>query len=82
MFTAISSTSSPRSLPREAKKLRIGNGLGRVDLGPMATRASRDRYEAILKRAIDARRQAASPAESGPSGFNRGWFVEPTVSST
>ena len=65
-------------LAREARKLRIGNGLDRIDLGPMATSASRDRYEAILKRAIDA---GAQPIAGGnrPSEFNRGWFVEPTV---
>ena len=65
-------------LASEAKKLRIGNGLDRVDLGPMATRGSRDRYEAILKRAVEA---GAKPIAGGkrPSDFNRGWFVEPTV---
>ena len=65
-------------LALEAKKLRIGNGLDKVDLGPMATRASRDRYEAILKRAIEA---GAKPLAGGkrPADFNHGWFVEPTV---
>ncbi len=65
-------------LAGEARKLRIGNGLGRVDMGPMATRGSRDRYETILKRAIGA---GAKPLVGGqrPSDFNRGWFVEPTV---
>lgn len=65
-------------LAEEAKRLRIGNGLDRVDLGPMATRASRERYEAILKRAIA---EGARPLAGGgrPAGFNRGWFVEPTV---
>jgi acyl-CoA reductase-like NAD-dependent aldehyde dehydrogenase len=65
-------------LAGEAMKLRIGNGLSRVDMGPMATRGSRDRYEAILKRAIEG---GAKPIAGGkrPSGFNHGWFVEPTV---
>jgi acyl-CoA reductase-like NAD-dependent aldehyde dehydrogenase len=65
-------------LAEEARKLRIGNGLDRVDMGPMATRQSRDRYEAILSR---AREQGARPLAGGqrPAGFNRGWFVEPTV---
>jgi len=65
-------------LAAEAKKLRLGNGLGRVDMGPMATRGSRDRYEAILKRAIEG---GAKPIAGGkrPWGFNHGWFVEPTV---
>lgn len=65
-------------LAGEATKLRIGNGLGKVDLGPMATRASRDRYEALLKQAVG---EGAVPIAGGkrPSGFNTGWFVEPTV---
>ncbi|MFN9543486.1 MAG: aldehyde dehydrogenase family protein, partial [Alphaproteobacteria bacterium] len=65
-------------LAEEARRLRIGNGLEKVDLGPMATRASRDRYEAILSR---ARAEGAKPIAGGqrPAGFNRGWFVEPTV---
>jgi betaine-aldehyde dehydrogenase len=65
-------------LARVAKSLRIGNGLDKVDLGPMATRASRERYETILKQAFEA---GAKPIAGGkrPAGFNRGWFVEPTV---
>ncbi|MEQ1753098.1 MAG: aldehyde dehydrogenase family protein [Micropepsaceae bacterium] len=65
-------------LAAEARRLRIGNGLERIDLGPMATRASRDRYEAVLKRALE---QGATPLAGGgrPAGFNLGWFVEPTV---
>ncbi|MBP6011925.1 MAG: aldehyde dehydrogenase [Alphaproteobacteria bacterium] len=65
-------------LAGEAHKIRIGSGLERVDMGPMATRQSRDRYEAVLNRAIEA---GAKPLAGGkrPSGFNRGWFVEPTV---
>lgn len=65
-------------LADEARKLRLGNGLDRIDMGPMATRASRDRYEAVLRRAIE---QGARPLCGGkrPSGFNTGWFVEPTV---
>lgn len=65
-------------LAGEARKIRIGNGLGRVDMGPMATRGSRDRYEAILKRAIGAGAKAIAGGER-PSGFNHGWFVQPTV---
>lgn len=58
--------------------LRIGNGLGKVDLGPMVTSKERERYEGVLKRAIE---QGAKVATGGgrPAGFNRGWYVEPTV---
>ena len=37
----------------EVGKLRIGNGLDKVDLGPMVTEAGRARYEGVLARAID-----------------------------
>ncbi len=59
-------------------KLRIGNGLGKVDIGPMVTEKERTRYEGILARAVE---QGAKVACGGgrPAGFNKGWFVEPTV---
>jgi betaine-aldehyde dehydrogenase len=65
-------------LAAEAGKLRIGNGLTRVDLGPMVSERERSRYERILAAAI----QEGAKVKTGggrPSGFNRGWFVEPTV---
>lgn len=66
------------ALVAETRKLRIGNGLGKVDIGPMATQSERARYERILARARD---QGAKVRIGGgrPAGFNRGWFVEPTV---
>jgi betaine-aldehyde dehydrogenase len=65
-------------LVAEARKLRIGNGLDRVDLGPMATRRQRERFEAMIGK---AREQGATVATGGrrPAGFDKGWFVEPTV---
>ena len=65
-------------LVAETKKLRIGNGLENVDLGPMATNRQRDRFEALLAR---ARQEGAKFATGGgrPAGLNRGWFVEPAV---
>jgi betaine-aldehyde dehydrogenase len=67
-----------RRLAEEAKKLRIGNGLDLVDMGPMATRKQRDRFEGMMAK---ARQQGAKVAAGGgrPAGLNRGWFVEPTV---
>ncbi|MBL6931898.1 MAG: aldehyde dehydrogenase [Rhodospirillales bacterium] len=58
--------------------LRIGNGLDKVDIGPMVTSKERDRYEAVLQRAME---QGAKVAHGGgrPAEFNKGWFVEPTV---
>lgn len=61
-----------------AQSLRIGNGLGKVDMGPMVSERERDRYERILGRAIQ---QGAKVACGGgrPAGLNRGWFVDATV---
>ena len=63
---------------KEAKKVRVGNGLGKVDMGPMVSSKERDRYESLLKHAKD---QGAEPIVGGgrPSEFNRGWFVDPTI---
>ena len=65
-------------LVAEAKKLRIGNGLGAVDLGPLATRRQRERFESMI---ATARKQGARAAAGGgrPAELNRGWYVEPTV---
>jgi betaine-aldehyde dehydrogenase len=61
-----------------AQALRVGNGLDKVDMGPMVTRKERDRYEGILQQAIE---QGAKVACGGgrPASFNKGWYVEPTV---
>ena len=61
-----------------ARNLRIGNGLDKVDMGPMVSARERDRYEAILARAIE---QGAKVACGGgrPRGVNRGWFTDATV---
>lgn len=61
-----------------AQTLRIGNGLGKVDMGPMVSERERDRYERILARAIQ---QGATVACGGgrPRGLNRGWFTDATV---
>ncbi|MEE8306065.1 MAG: aldehyde dehydrogenase family protein [Gammaproteobacteria bacterium] len=60
------------------KALRIGNGLDKIDVGPMVSSKERDRYEGILQRAID---QGAKVACGGgrPAAMSTGWFVEPTV---
>jgi betaine-aldehyde dehydrogenase len=61
-----------------ARSLRIGNGLDKVDMGPMVSARERDRYEAILAKAI---KQGAKVACGGgrPKGLNRGWFADATV---
>tara|TARA_B100000929_G_scaffold252415_1_gene212814 strand:- start:173 stop:1687 length:1515 start_codon:yes stop_codon:yes gene_type:complete len=65
-------------LIEETKKVRVGNGLDKVDMGPIVSSKERDRYEAVLHKAID---EGAEAAIGGGrlSEFNKGWFVEPTV---
>ena len=62
----------------EVKKLRIGNGLDKVDIGPMVTREERARFQAIIDEAVE---EGARIAAGGapPRGFDSGWFMEPTV---
>jgi len=60
------------------KSLRIGPGLDKVDIGPMVSAKERDRFEGLVKRAIDAGGQVQCGG-GRPSEFNRGFFVEPTV---
>jgi len=61
-----------------ARSLRIGNGLGKVDMGPMVSARERDRYEGVIANAVE---QGARVATGGgrPQGMNRGFFLEPTV---
>ncbi len=65
-------------LAAEARKLRIGNGLAEVDIGPMATRRQRDKFETLM---ANARKQGARVVTGGgrPAELNKGWFVEPSV---
>lgn len=64
----------------EVKKLRIGNGLEQVDLGPMVSEAERTRYEAKIAKAL---KEGATLETGGgrPAGLDKGWFTEPTVLS-
>jgi len=65
-------------LARQAAALRVGSGLDRVDIGPMASQRERERYERIIARAVE---QGARVVTGGgrPKHLARGWFVEPTV---
>jgi len=65
-------------LVANSKALRIGNGLDKIDMGPMVSAKERDRYEGMLQRAVD---QGAKVTFGGgrPAALNTGWFVEPTV---
>jgi acyl-CoA reductase-like NAD-dependent aldehyde dehydrogenase len=61
-------------------QVRVGNGLDRVDMGPMASQRELLRFERILS---CAREEGISTAIGGgrPRGFDKGWFAQPTVLS-
>ena len=65
-------------LANEARKLRVGNGLDKVDIGPMVNRRERDRYEGIIARAIEQGARVVTGAKR-PEGMSEGNFQEPTV---
>jgi acyl-CoA reductase-like NAD-dependent aldehyde dehydrogenase len=60
------------------RKVRVGNGLEKVDMGPLASERELQRYTDILRR---AREQGIKLATGGgrPANLKRGWFVEPSV---
>ena len=65
-------------LVEETKKIRVGNGLDKVDMGPIVSEKERDRYEKVLNKALSEGAEAVTGGER-LSEFNKGWFVAPTV---
>lgn len=65
-------------LAQQARALRLGHGLDRVDIGPMASAGERERVERIVARAVE---QGALIVCGGrrPPQLARGWYFEPTV---
>jgi acyl-CoA reductase-like NAD-dependent aldehyde dehydrogenase len=66
-------------LAEHARAIRIGNGLDKVEMGPMVSEKERTRYEAVLEH---AQQQGARLVQGGgrPAGLEDcGWFVEPTI---
>jgi acyl-CoA reductase-like NAD-dependent aldehyde dehydrogenase len=61
-----------------AGQVRVGNGLERVDMGPMASERELLRFQRILRNASE---QGISAAIGGgrPPGLDKGWFAQPTV---
>ncbi len=67
-----------RRLIEETGKVRVGNGLEPVDMGPLASEREWLRFARVLER---AKEQGARTVAGGgrPKGLDRGWFFEPTV---
>ena len=68
-----------KSFVEKTKKLKIGNGLDKdVQLGPMTTKKRLDELEELVEL---TKNEGAKLLCGGkrPSGFNKGYFYEPTV---
>ena len=64
----------------QTRKLRIGNGFGRHEIGPLATERQRDKVAALIEAAV----ASGAKIECGgrvPPAHNVGWYYEPTVLS-
>lgn len=61
-----------------ARKLRIGNGLGQAEIGPLVNEAARDKVIRLVDAAVaDGARVVCGGRV--PPDHNTGWFYEPTV---
>ena len=60
------------------RQIRVGNGLERVDMGPLASKRELTRYLRILDQATS---QGAKVLAGGgrPANLAKGWFVDPTI---
>ena len=65
-------------LVHHTKRIRVGNGLEQVDMGPLASKRELSRYLRILD---GATAQGAKVLTGGdrPAHLAKGWFVNPTV---
>lgn len=63
---------------RRTKMLRIGNGLGRTEIGPLVSEVARAKVMRLVDEAVA---QGARVACGGriPADHNTGWFYEPTI---
>lgn len=66
------------ALAKEARALRIGDGLGCVDIGPLASQRDRARIEAIVARAVEQGARVVCGGER-PADLAKGWYYQPTV---
>jgi acyl-CoA reductase-like NAD-dependent aldehyde dehydrogenase len=66
------------TLSRLAGELRIGSGLEKVDIGPMASKRELERFEKVVNRALEQGAEIVCGGKRS-SHNKRGWFYEPTV---
>lgn len=67
-----------RAFVAETKRLRIGNGLAKSEIGPLVSEAARDRVMALVDDAVAHGAQVECGGRV-PKDMNTGWFYEPTI---
>ena len=62
----------------ETRRLRVGNGLGKNEIGPLVSKAARDK---VIRLVEDAKAKGAVAVTGGriPEDQPVGWFYEPTI---
>ncbi|MDP2119134.1 MAG: aldehyde dehydrogenase family protein [Hoeflea sp.] len=62
----------------ETRRLRIGNGLEKSEIGPLVSKAARDKVERLVADAV-AKGAKVECGGGRPKGLDIGWFFEPTI---
>jgi acyl-CoA reductase-like NAD-dependent aldehyde dehydrogenase len=65
-------------MAERARALRVGHGLGRAEIGPLVSRAARDKVIRLVDGALADGAQLVLGGRI-PPGLERGWFYEPTI---
>jgi acyl-CoA reductase-like NAD-dependent aldehyde dehydrogenase len=63
---------------RRTRLLRVGDGMGTAEIGPLVSKAARDKVARLVREAVE---QGAEVVCGGriPPGAPPGWFYEPTI---
>lgn len=61
-----------------ATALRIGDGLGKSEIGPLVSEAAREKVDRLVSEAVDAGATVECGGQAPPDQ-KTGWFYEPTV---
>ncbi|WP_018700375.1 aldehyde dehydrogenase family protein [Amorphus coralli] len=62
----------------ETRRLRIGNGLEKSEIGPLVSEAARDKVRRLVDDAV-AKGATVVCGGKAPEGAGPGWFYEPTI---
>ena len=62
----------------ETRRLRIGNGLDKSEIGPLVSKQALEKVERLVADAV-AKGAKVECGGGAPKGFDKGWFYEPTI---